>query len=71
MTFTRSTSKIGRYIVTEGDDLVGFVEREEKWTVRGTRIQWRATRFGKYLGTEASRKNAAGLLQAAALKAAA
>jgi hypothetical protein len=62
MTFVPSQVKIGRYLVMNGDAVMGFVTKEEKWTVRGTRIQWRATLGGNYYGTESTRKAAAELL---------
>lgn len=41
-----------------GEHVVGRVLRVEKWTVRGTRVQWEASRMGAYVGSFATRKEA-------------
>lgn len=42
---------------------IGLVRKVERWTVRGTRIEWESYRKGKYVGNSSTRKEAAEYLE--------
>ena len=56
--FLKSQNVNGYHVKSNGK-LIGFVKKEERWTVRGTRIEWTATRKGVYVGNYSTRQEAA------------
>lgn len=61
LTFKRSAKSDAQFVYN-GDALVGAVRKNEHWTVRGTRIDWTASRNGRVIGNAETRKAAAELL---------
>lgn len=62
MSITFKKSRFAGYFVYNDDNLIGYVQKIEHWTVRGNHVAWSASRKGRVVGHAETRIAAANLL---------
>lgn len=55
------TRKESRYVVTRGEDFLGYVERNAYWTTRGDHVVWSARFASRSIATNCVSRNEAAL----------